>query len=96
MKKITNKNKRIWYLYVVRCRDNSLYTGITLDVQRRISEHNGNTSRTSKYLKGKGPLQLEFQKKIGVKSKALKLEYKIKKLPKSQKEMLIKGLLQIK
>lgn len=77
-----------WYVYIVRCSDNSLYTGISLDVERRFAEHSAQGKKCAKYLRGKAPLELVFQTKITCKSEALKLEYKIKKLPKYQKELI--------
>jgi putative endonuclease len=78
-----------WYLYMVRCCDGSLYTGISTDVGRRFAEHQGKGGTGSKYLKGKGPLILVFEQKVGTKSMALKLEGKIKKFSKEKKECLI-------
>ena len=78
-----------WYLYMVRCRDGSLYTGITTDVARRFAQHQGKDDTGAKYLKGKGPLTLVFEKKLGSQSLALKAEARIKKLPKAKKERLI-------
>ena len=78
-----------WYVYLIRCRDGSLYTGISTNVGRRFTEHQGKGNTGSKYLKGKGPLTLVFEKKVGSKSLALKVESKIKKLPKAKKERLI-------
>jgi putative endonuclease len=78
-----------WYLYMIRCRDGSLYTGISTDVGRRFSQHQGKGDTGSKYLKGKGPLSLVLEKKVGSKSLALKVEGRIKKLPKATKEILI-------
>jgi len=77
-----------WYLYIVRCRNGSLYTGIATDVERRIAEHQAN--KGSKYLRGRGPLQLVFKKQVGKKELALKIERLVKKLPKLKKEKLIK------
>ena len=77
-----------WYLYIVRCRNGSLYTGIATDVERRFAEHQAN--KGSKYLRGRGPLQLVFKKQIGKKELALKIERLVKKLPKLKKEKLIK------
>ncbi len=85
----------IWFLYLIQCNDGSLYTGITTDVKRRLEEHQGNSSKGSKYLRGKTPLQLVFKKKIGNKSLALKIEHKIKKLSKPEKELLIEKKLTI-
>ena len=79
-----------WYLYLLRCHDGSLYTGISTDVARRFAEHEGEGSAGSKYLKGRGPLALVFKKKLGSKSLALKVERKVKKLSKARKEELIR------
>ena len=78
-----------WYLYVVRCRDGTLYTGISTDVDRRLAEHRGGGDAGSKYLKGRAPLTLLFQKRLGSKSVALKVENMVKKLSKAKKEKLI-------
>ncbi len=78
-----------WHLYLVRCRDGSLYTGITPDVARRFAEHQGNNRAGAKYLRGRGPLMLVFQKKLGNRSLALGVESKVKKLSKARKEELI-------
>ena len=85
-----------WYLYIVKCRDGSLYTGITIDVARRFEEHCGKGTAGAKYLKSRGPLKLVFQAKIGNRALAMKVERKVKKLPKDKKEMLIKGDIDIK
>ena len=79
-----------WYLYLVRCRDGSLYTGITTDVARRFAEHQGNGDAGAKYLRGRGPLTLVFQKQLGSRSLALAVESKVKKLSKARKEELIR------
>ena len=85
-----------WFLYLIRCKDNSLYTGITIDVNRRFKEHQSNDRKGSKYLRGKSPLKLVLKKKIGNKSLASKVEAKVKKLPKANKELLVKGKIKIK
>jgi predicted GIY-YIG superfamily endonuclease/ribonuclease HI len=78
-----------WYLYMIRCHDGSLYTGISNDVTRRFEKHLEMGKQGAKYLRGRGPLEMVFQKKIGNRSSALKMEQKIKKLSKSQKEIII-------
>ena len=77
-----------WYVYIVRCRDGSLYTGTATDVERRIADHLAN--RGAKYLRGRGPLKLVFKKRVGEKGRALKVERKLKRLPRDKKEALIK------
>jgi len=79
-----------WHLYLVRSHDGSLYTGITIDVARRFAEHQGNGDTGAKYLRGRGPLVLVFQKKLGGRSLALGVESKIKQLSKARKEELIR------
>ena len=85
----------IWFLYIVRGADKSLYTGITTDVPRRLSEHSGigsgDTSKGAKALRGKHPLILEYFCQIGNRSEALKIECQVKKLSKIKKEKLITG-----
>lgn len=79
-----------WYVYIIRCSDKSLYTGISTDVVRRFAEHQAQGNKTAKYLRGKQPLQLALQIKVNNRSNALVIENKIKKLSKSQKEQLLK------
>jgi len=76
-----------WLLYLIRCKDGTLYTGITTDVDRRFAEHQ--SGKGAKYLRGKAPLTLVFQQKIGSRSAALKAEASIKKLSKADKETII-------
>lgn len=76
-----------WYLYMVRCRDGSLYTGVATDVDRRLSQHRDGTG--SRYLRGRGPLQLVFQRKVGDRSRALRLETRVKGLSHAGKERLL-------
>ncbi|MBD5770121.1 GIY-YIG nuclease family protein [Marinomonas colpomeniae] len=84
-----------WSIYIVKTRLNTLYTGISIDVERRFKEHSGDGKRGARYLKGKGPLELVWQQAVGSKSDALVLEYKIKKLKKRQKQHLVEGLMDI-
>ena len=79
-----------WHLYLIRCHDGSLYTGITTNVARRFAEHQGNGGAGAKYLRGRGPLMLVFQKKLGSRSLALGVENRVKKLSKVRKEELIR------
>lgn len=77
-----------WYVYILRCRDGSLYTGVATDVERRIADHLAN--KGAKYLRGRGPLELVFKKQVGQKGRALRAERNVKRLPKHKKEALIK------
>lgn len=78
-----------WFLYLIRTNKGSLYTGITTDVERRFLEHQQGGLKGAKSLKGKGPLTLEFQTRVSDRSRALKLEYRIKQLSKAKKERLL-------
>ena len=78
-----------WSLYLVRCRDGELYTGIATDVARRLEEHQQAQGKGAKYLRGRGPLRLVFERVIGRRGLALIVERKIKKLAKSRKEQLV-------
>ncbi|WP_245579514.1 GIY-YIG nuclease family protein [Aliagarivorans taiwanensis] len=79
-----------WSVYMIRTRHGHLYTGITNDVERRFHSHQ-HASQGAKFLKGKGPLLLVFQQKVGSKSQAARYEYRIKRLPKRCKESLVAG-----
>ena len=78
-----------WYLYIIRCYDGSLYTGISTSIGRRFAEHQKQKEVGSKYLKGRGPLTLVFQTKLGSRSLALQVESRVKKLSKVKKEKLV-------
>jgi len=80
----------VFSLYIVRCSDDTLYTGIAADVGKRIAEHESGP-RGAKYLKGKGPLRLEFSEKVGDRAVASTLEYRVKQLSRVRKEALISG-----
>lgn len=79
----------MFYTYIVRCKDNSLYTGYTTDIKRRMKEHT--VGKNSKYTKAKGFLRLEIYFLTESKSDAMKLEYKIKKCSRVQKNNIIKN-----
>jgi putative endonuclease len=76
-----------WSIYLLRCGDGSLYTGIATDVSRRISEHEQG-KRGAKYLRGRGPLELVYQRAVGDRSVATKIEYCVKQLSRTQKQDL--------
>lgn len=79
----------MWSLYLIRCCDESLYTGITTDVAARLEQHaNGNGA---KYTRGRSPLKLAFSQSVGDRSLASKLEYRVKRLSRADKERLTSG-----
>lgn len=75
-------------MYVLRCGDGTLYTGIATDVARRMAEHERG-SRGSRYLRGRGPLQLVFQWEVEGRSLASRAEHRIKGLSRQEKERLL-------
>jgi putative endonuclease len=79
----------IWYIYLLRCANGDLYTGISTDVARRLQQHAAN--RGARRLRGKGPLQLVFSHPAGDRSQALRLEHRVKRLSRLQKEELVRG-----
>lgn len=76
----------IWYVYIVMCSDCSLYTGISIDVQKRIEMHN--SGRGAKYTRTRLPVHKVYSEKVGSKSAALKREYAIKQLTRTGKMYL--------
>ena len=85
-----------WYLYMVRCADGSVYTGISTDVQRRWREHQRGGARAARYLRTRKPVDLMFSAMIGERGAALRAEYAIKQLEKHQKEALANGALALR
>lgn len=76
-----------WYLYILRCKDGSLYTGITTDVEKRLEAHR--SGKGAKYTRGRGPLELVYREQCGTHSDALKRELAVKALTREQKQALI-------
>ena len=82
---------RVQYrLYILRCSDDSLYTGIATDVPRRLAEHRAGI-RGAKYLRGRLPIEIVFECEAGSRSEAQRLEHRIKRLSRERKEALIAG-----
>lgn len=81
----------VWWVYLIQCGDDSLYTGIATDVARRFSEHESQGPKGAKYTRGKLPLKLVFEKKVGSRSEACKEELRIKALSRRQKLALVEG-----
>ena len=72
-----------WKLYILRCGDGSLYTGITTDVEKRLEAHR--TGKGAKYTRGRGPLELVYREECGTHSDALKRELEVKALSREEK-----------
>ena len=77
-----------WTVYFLRCNDNSLYTGITTDITRRLYQHN-NTKLGAKYTRARRPVTLVYSESAVDKSAASKREYQLRTLTKKQKETLV-------
>ncbi|MDA8597231.1 GIY-YIG nuclease family protein [Candidatus Pacebacteria bacterium] len=77
-----------WYVYMLRCKDNSLYSGITTDVERRVSEHNTDNVKGAKYTKPRRPVELVYQKECADRSSGASAEAALKQLSKAEKEKL--------
>jgi len=85
---MSNKSSS-WFVYFVRCADNSLYGGITTDLNRRVHEHNNDDKKGAKYTRPRRPVSLVYSESMPDKSSAAKREYAVKKLSKKAKEALI-------
>lgn len=75
-----------WFLYILRCGDGSLYTGITTDVDARLEVHR--SGKGAKYTRGRGPLEVIYREECGSHSDALKREFAVKALAREEKERL--------
>ena len=78
----------VWYVYFLRCNDNSLYAGITTELKRRLHQHN-NTKLGAKYTRARRPVELVDSEKAVDKSTAAKREYQLRTLSKQKKEQLV-------
>ena len=78
-----------WYVYVLRTRAGHLYTGIATDVARRIEEHESENGRGAKALRGRGPLRLVYRRRVGDLGLALRVEKRLKRESKRDKEAIV-------
>ena len=80
-----------WFVYLLRCADNTLYTGITTDLKRRLDEHNGenNSNKGARYTRHRRPVVLVYSEALSNRSCASQREYAIKQLSRAAKEQLI-------
>ncbi len=84
---INNTSAETWFVYLLRCADQSLYTGITNDIARRVQQHGA--GKASRYTRSRLPIALVYQETQPSRSVALKRELAIKALPKADKELLV-------
>ena len=78
-----------YWVYVVRCSDGSLYTGVTIDLPRRLAQHNAGFA--SKYTRSRRPVRLAYSERVEGRGTALKREFEIKRLSRSAKLLLCKS-----
>ena len=78
---------KCWYLYILRCGDGTLYTGITTDLEARLEAHR--SGKGAKYTRGRGPLELVYREQCEDHSHALKRELAVKSMTKEEKKKLI-------
>ncbi|MEQ1576412.1 MAG: GIY-YIG nuclease family protein [Hyphomicrobium sp.] len=76
-------------LYILECADGTLYTGIAVDVARRLAQHNGEKPKGARYTSARRPVKLVYEAKFPSRSDALKEEIRIKRLTRDQKQALI-------
>lgn len=83
-----------WFVYLLRCADNSLYTGITTDLNRRLNEHNGEngSNKGARYTRHRRPVSLVYNETLANRASASQREYAIKQLSRTAKEQLILSL----
>jgi len=80
----------MWYLYILKCKDGTLYTGITNNIEKRVDEHN-NGKNGSKYTRARRPLVLAYNEECKNRSEASKREAVVKKMSREEKLFLIKS-----
>ena len=80
-----------WNTYIVRCADNTLYTGVCTDLKRRIDEHNNSATLAARYTRSRRPVTLVYSELSTTRSEACKRESEIKQMNKQQKLVLIQG-----
>ncbi|MCJ8313932.1 MAG: GIY-YIG nuclease family protein [Saccharospirillaceae bacterium] len=78
-----------WWVYLVKCADDSLYCGVTIDTDRRVSEHNVDNKKGAKYTKTRRPVELVFRRKCESRKDACQQEYQIKQLTRKKKLSLV-------
>ena len=84
---------KMYYFYILRCSDSTLYCGMTSNFERRIKEHNSESSKGAKYLRGKKPVQIVYQELFPDVKSAMSREFEVKKWSRAKKEALITGII---
>jgi putative endonuclease len=84
-----SKKKSAWTVYILRCADGSLYTGVTRDVARRVEEHNSSRRLAARYTRSRRPVVLVYQERAATRSAACRREYRIKQMARHDKQALV-------
>jgi putative endonuclease len=87
-KRATQRKTPGWYLYILKCRDNTFYTGITTDLERRLDQHNNGTA--SRCTRSRLPVVRVYHEACANRSEALKRECAVKKLSRDEKDLMVK------
>lgn len=86
---MTNNGNKDWSVYVLRCSNGALYTGVTTDVPRRVQEHADQGRRCARFTRAFAPVELVYDCCVGAKRLAYRTEYRIKKLARDRKERVV-------
>ena len=86
---MSNSKPKQWYVYILRCADDSLYTGISNDLERRVKQHNSTTGQGARYTRARQPVSLVYQEPASDRATASQREYAIKQLTRRDKLQLI-------
>ncbi len=86
---MTTHGEKAWFVYVLRCGNGAFYTGITTDVARRVGEHQAGGRRAARFTRAFAPVELARAWRIGTRSMAGRVEYRIKRLPRRDKARIV-------
>jgi putative endonuclease len=81
-----------WAVYLIKCADNTFYTGVTTDIERRVNEHNTDDKKGAKYTRARRPVALVWSEEHPNRTKACQREYEIKRWPRAKKVELAGGI----
>lgn len=80
-----------WYVYMLDCDGRTLYTGVTTDVERRLREHRGGGARAARYTRSRRSMTLAYSAAVPGKSLAMRIEYRLKRLPAAEKRVIVRN-----
>ena len=89
MTKEKNAQNDNWFVYILKCADDTLYTGIAKDIENRVDQHNNDNVKGAKYTRARRPVELVYSESCDSRSAASKREYAVKKLSRAEKLLLI-------